>query len=155
MKSIWKTVICVGLAAVALVIAYVVVGGMVGVISWAVILTIIWIATKKSVSNTEVPKAKPRPELSEAEPAAMQQETAKQILRNAALQAAKHALEIGTITKAQEAGITARMKASPTLRNLLDELIATLEANGETSQAEIVKEADAELFKGCTSEGQS
>jgi len=97
-------------------------------------------------------KAKPEPSV---DAVMEQQEKAKKALRETALQAAKHALEIGTITKAQEAGITARMKASPTLRDVLDELIATLEANGETSQAEVVKEVDAELFKGCISERQS
>lgn len=94
-------------------------------------------------------KVEPVPE----ETAAMQQEKAKKLLRDAALQAAKHALEIGTITKAQEAGIAARMEANPTLRNILDELIATLEANGEVQQAAVVKEVDAELFKGCIKAG--
>jgi hypothetical protein len=92
-----------------------------------------------------------KPELSQTETAAKQEEMAKQALRDAALSAAQQALKIGTITKAQEAGITARMKASPTLRNILDELIATLEANGETDQAAVVKEVDTELFKGCIS----
>jgi hypothetical protein len=84
--------------------------------------------------------------------AELQQVKAKKALRDAALSATENALRIGTITKAQAGLITAHMKNNPSLRTILDELISTLEANGETAQAAVVREVDT-VFKGCVSNG--
>jgi|GEM_PF-6914903 len=90
----------------------------------------------------------------EEDVAKLQQAKAKKALRDAALSATENALRLGTITKAQAALITAHMKNNPSLRTILDELIRTLEANGETAQAAVVRDVDTELFKGCVSTDQ-
>ena len=52
---------------------------------------------------------------------------------------------------AQTALIEANMKDNRSLRKILEELITTLEANGETAHAAVIRELDVELFKGCVS----
>jgi hypothetical protein len=87
----------------------------------------------------------------EAVVAERQQAMAKKALRDAAISAAQNSLRIGAISKAQAQLIEAHMKDNPSLRNILDELIATLESNGESEHSLAVKEVDAQLFKGCVS----
>jgi hypothetical protein len=83
--------------------------------------------------------------------AELQQVIAKKALRDAALRATQHALQIGTISKTQAALISAHMKNSSSLRTILDELISTLETNGKTAQAAVVRDLDTEVYKGCVS----
>ena len=68
--------------------------------------------------------------------------------------AVTQALKIGVITRAQAALIEANMKDNGSLRKILEELITTLEANGETAHAAVIRELDVELFKGCVSAAQ-
>jgi hypothetical protein len=74
---------------------------------------------------------------------------AKKALRDAAMSAVQNSLRIGTISKAQAALIEAHMKNNS---SLLDQLIATLESNGEIEYSLVIKDLDAQLFKGCVSE---
>lgn len=87
----------------------------------------------------------------DADVAERQQAMAKKALRDAAISAVQNSLRIGAISRAQAVVIEAHMKDNPSLRNILDELIATLESNGESEHSLAVKEVDVQLFKGCGS----
>src|SRR5271165_1026176 len=89
---------------------------------------------------------------SEADIAELQQTMAKKALRDSAISAVHNSLRIGAISKAQAALIEVRMKNNPSLRTILDELIATLDANGETKHALVIRDVDTQVFKGCVSE---
>ena len=88
----------------------------------------------------------------EADVAELQQTMAKKALRDAAISAVQNFLRIGAISKAQAALIEVHMKNNSSLRTILDELIATLESNGEIEHSLVAKDIDAQLFKGCVSE---
>jgi hypothetical protein len=90
----------------------------------------------------------------EADVSELQQAMAKKALRDAAISAVRNSLRIGTISKAQAALIEAHMKNNSSLRTILDELIATLESNGEIEHSLVVKDLDTKVYKGCVSEAK-
>lgn len=89
----------------------------------------------------------------EADIAELQQVKAKKALRDAAIAAVQNSLRIGAISKAQAALIEAHMKNNPSPRTILEELISTLESNGEIEHLAVAKEMDA-IFKSNISEGR-
>jgi hypothetical protein len=118
---------------------------------------IIWYAyfcKSLRVRNTYFPEAAEVPASAKESAYEREQRLAKTALRNAALAAVTQALKIGVITRAQAALIEANMKDNRSLRKILEELITTLEANGETAHAAVIRELDVELFKGCVSAAQ-
>jgi hypothetical protein len=83
--------------------------------------------------------------------AELQQTAAKKALRDAAISAVHNSLRIGVISKAQATLIEGNMKNNPSLRTILDELVSTLESNGEIEHSLVIKDVDAQLFKSCVS----